>query len=112
MNSLIERIRKARQSRVTVEGKTFTVRRPTDWEAYEMRKDTREMDVLEKFVEGWEGVTELDLVPGGDATPAEFSKELFAEWIQDHPDFWAPIIGAITSGYQTHAENLSDTGKK
>lgn len=112
MSDLIERIRKARQSRVTVEGKTFIVRRPTDWEAYEMRKDTREMDVLEKFVVAWEGVTELDLVPGGDSTPAAFSKELFAEWIQDHPDFWAPIFAEITSGYKKHAENLSETEKK
>jgi hypothetical protein len=113
MSGLIDRIRKARQTRVTVEGKTFIVRRPTDWEAYEMRDGAvRQMDVLEKFVEGWENVTELDLVPGGGSIPAEFDRALFADWVQDNPKYWAPITSAILAEYEAHAAKLVEAEKK
>ena len=114
MSNLIERIRKARQTRVEVNGKIFLCRRPTDWEVYEIRTGVKnlQMDILEKFVVGWEGFTELDLVPGGDSTVAEFSKELFSEWVQDNPDFWAPLTAAITAEYSAHKLRKEDAAKK
>jgi hypothetical protein len=113
MSSLIERIRAARQTRVTVEGKTFIVRRPTDWEFAEMRKrEVLQMDILERFVEGWEGVTELDLVPGGDASPVEFDKDLFAEWVADQDQYWTPITDAVVNEFIAHRKRLGETEKK
>ena len=114
MSGLIERIRKARQTRVTIEGKTFIVRRPTDWEAYEMSSTgkSQQMDLLEKLVEGWEGITELDLVPGGDSTPVEFDRALFVEWVADRPQYWAELTSAITKEYAAHAESLVAAEKK
>lgn len=112
--SLIDRIRKARQTRVTVDGKTFIVRRPTDWEAYEMSVSgkSRQMDLLEKLAEGWEGVTELDIVPGGDSTPVPFDRALFVEWISDRPQYWADLTSAITKEYSAHAAALEEAVKK
>jgi hypothetical protein len=113
MSSLIEKIRKARQTRVTVDGKTFIVRRPTDKEAYAMSySKSEQMDLLENFVIGWEGITELDLISGGDAVPVEFDRELFIEWIADKPQYWADLTAAITKEYTSHAEKLVEAEKK
>lgn len=114
MSNLIERIRKARQTRVTIDGKTFIVRRPTHWEAYVMSSTgkSQQMDLLEKLVEGWEGITELDLVPGGSAIPVEFDRALFVEWIGDQPKYWADLTSAITTEYSAHAESLAEAEKK
>jgi hypothetical protein len=113
MSSLIERIRKARQTRVTVEGKTFIVRRPTDWEFAEMRKsEILQMDIMERFVEGWEGVTELDLVPGGGATPVEFDRALFVEWIADKEQYWTPLTDAVVNEFIAHRKSLGESEKK
>lgn len=114
MNPLIEKIRKARQTRVTIDGKAFIVRRPKDWEAYELASsgDPRQMDLIEKFVEGWEGVTEMDIVASGDSTPVEFDRDLFIEWISDQPKLWPELIEAITKEYAAHAEKLAEAEKK
>jgi hypothetical protein len=113
MSSLIEKIRKARQTRVTVYGKTFIVRRPTDKEAYAMSASKSEqMDLLENFVIGWEGITELDLIPSGDAIPVEFDHDLFVEWVADQPKYWGELTAAITKEYTTHAEKLVEAEKK
>jgi hypothetical protein len=114
MASLVERIRKARQTRVTHEGKTFIVSRPTDWQVFEISRTGKstQMDVLESYVVGWEGFAELDLVPGGDATVVPFDKELFSEWAQDHPEFWSPLTAAITAEYTAHKEKQEEAAKK
>jgi hypothetical protein len=114
MNPLIEKIRKARQTRVTVDGKTFIVRRPTDWEAIEMAGggESRQMDFIERFVEGWEGITELDLIPSGDSVPVPFDHALFVEWIADQPKYWGDLTSAITKEYSAHAESLVASEKK
>lgn len=113
MNPLIEKIRRARQTRVTVEGKTFIVRRPTHKEAhFDFSGEALQLDLVEKLVVGWEGVTEIDLIPGGDAVPVEFDRELFIEWIADKPQYWADLTAAITKEYTAHAEKLVEAEKK
>ena len=112
--SLIERIRAARQTRVEHDGKLFTVSRPTDWEVYEMSINgkNQQLDVLEKFVCGWENFTEQDLVPGGNATAVLFDKTIFREWVADHPEFWTPITTGITTEYLAHKERQLLVEKK
>jgi hypothetical protein len=111
MDDRVERRIRARQTRVEHNGKTFVIRRPTDWEVFDMG-EIKQMDLLEKFVDGWDGFTDADLFPGGDTARAEFSKALFADWLQDNPDFWAPLSKAITKEYQSHATKVEDAKKK
>lgn len=102
---------KARQKRVEHKGKVFIIRRPTHWEVLEMGQ-VKQLDLLERFVDGWEGFTDADLFPGGDTAPAEFSKELFLDWIQDNPDLWPVLTKAITTEYETHVGKVAGTKKK
>jgi hypothetical protein len=112
MNPLIEKIRKARQTRVTVDGKTFIVRRPTDKEAHFDFSGTLQLDLIERMVVGWEGVTEIDLIPSGDSSSVEFDHDLFVEWIADQPKLWPELTKAITKEYAAHAEKLAEAEKK
>lgn len=106
---LIDKIRKARQTNVETGGFTFTVRRPTDMEVVEMRSaNLKQGDIMAKFVVGWSGITELDIIPGGTAALVPFSPELFIEWIADRPSLWAPLTDAILSAYDTHQKSLGE----
>jgi hypothetical protein len=114
MDARAEKIRKARQTRVEHNGKVFVVRRPTYWEASLLAAEggAHQMDILTKFVVGWERFTDADLFPGGDTAPAEFSSELFVEWAQDNPEYWNPITSAISDEYKAHKDRLEAAEKK
>ena len=114
MSSLIERIRKARQTRVEAEGFVFLCRRPTDLEMIELQasKKVKQGDILDRFVIGWEGVKELDIVSGGDSELVEFSAELFSEWIADRPSLWSPISEVVINVDKAHQARLSESEKK
>lgn len=112
--SLIERIREARKTRVAVGDFTFTVMRPTDMDVVGLRGSDGGISngvLLERFVIGWEGVRECDVVPGGSPTPASFSRELFVEWVADRPGLWEPLVRAITEGYLAHQAELEAAAK-
>lgn len=110
--NLIERIKKARQTTVQVGGITLTCRRPTDLEMLEMRLEkVSQGDILKRFVDGWAGVKEVDLVPGGGGEAVPFSAELFAEWVSDHPGSWNAITEAVVQGYKKHEEELEAAAK-
>ena len=104
--SLIDKLRKAREQQIEVNGRTFTIRRPTDLDMMEMagRIDARK---LIPFVIGWEGVTEGHLVKGGDPHPLAFDAAACAEWLADRPDILGPLVEAIIASYTAHAEKLS-----
>lgn len=108
--SLVDKIRKARESMVEVGGYTFTVRRPTDVEMMELRA-TGGVARLFPFVLGWEGVKEIDLIPGGDPHPLAFDADVCKEWLADRPDLFGPLIDAILGSYRTHAAALEDAAK-
>lgn len=114
MDARIEQIRRARQTRVEHNDKVFIVRRPTYWEASLMAAEggANQMDILTKFVVGWECFTDADLFPGGDTAPTEFSTELFTEWVQDNPEYWNPITSAISEEYRVYMERLEAAEKK
>lgn len=110
--SLLEKIRAARQSTVTVGDITLTVRRPTDLEICEMRSTVvTQSDILKRFVDDWAGVTELHLHSGGSPDPVPFSQELFDEWVVDHPESWGVISNAVVSGYKAHEATLEEAVK-
>lgn len=100
--SLIDKIRKARETGIEAGGYKFTIRRPTDEEAIHFGKSGL-LDIVKKFVIGWE-MTELDIIPGGDGSPVKFDAELFSEWVADQPEVWEPLGTAILDAYKTHSE--------
>jgi hypothetical protein len=109
--SLIEKIRATRISPVTVGKYTFTIRRPTDIERITLAGTTH-IDILKKFVVGWAGVQEIDLVPGGTDITVPFDSELFVEWVSDQPGMWAPIIDGVLDAMRLHDERRLETEKK
>ncbi len=101
-NALVEKIRRARERSVKVGERTVTIRRPTDAEALQMQGKGW-LDFVLRFVVGWD-FQELDLIPGGDAKAVEFDKDLWTEWISDHPDHWEAIATAVMNAYGDHAK--------
>lgn len=111
---LAEKIRKAREVKVDAGGYTFLVRRPTDIEMVALRPRILANDVgaMLDFVIGWEGVRELDLLPGGDPHPLPFDAEACAEWLADRPDLIDAVTKAVVEAYQAHVDALASAKKK
>lgn len=109
--SLADKIRKARESSVTVGGYTFTVRRPSDVEMLRLRSEGLTLDGLIGYVVGWSGVKQIDIVPGGDPVPAEFDAETAREWLADRPDLLTPLVDEILALYRKHVEALGAAEK-
>lgn len=102
--SLAEKIRKARESTVEIGGKTWTIRRPSDEEASEIKRNGDGLlAIVKRFVIGWP-LTEIDLVPGGTGVDVPFDREVFTEWVADQPGLWTPLGMAILDAYKLHAD--------
>lgn len=110
MMGLADKIRKAREQSVEVGGYTFTVRRPTDVEMIALRGDGS-VARLFPFIVGWDGVKELDIIPGGDPHPLAFDGEACREWLSDRPDLLGPLVEIILGSYRKHAEALEGAAK-
>ena len=108
--SLIEKLKAARQFTETADGHTYTLRRPTDAETISLTSGSA-LDLVKRFVIGWDH-TEISLgIPGGNPTPAPFDAELWAEWVADQPQLWPQLSTAIVAAYQRHAEAREQTAK-
>jgi len=106
--SLIDKIRKARETEAEADGRKFTIRRPTDEEFEEFREAglgnrAAMMYLVRAFTIGWE-LTELDLIPGGDGVAVPFDSALFADWVADQPATWAPLALAVVGAYNAHTD--------
>lgn len=109
---LVAKLREQRLSTVTVGSIEFRVRRPTDVDMMELRGRVTARTVLD-YVEGWEGVTEIDVIgSGGAGHLIEFSKELAAEWLADRPDLLGPIIEKVGTSFEEHSKKLATAKKK
>lgn len=103
MSELAKQLRKSRERTVKIEGFTFRYRRPTDYEIAQIaRGGITSVEIAERFVIGWEGVLEQDILKGTSDSPAEFGAELWFEWCRDRPDFWSPLREAVMESYQEH----------
>lgn len=110
--SLVERLRAARQFRIESGGKVFLARRPTDLEA--MALNGRRLDaseLVQRFVEGWEGFVESDFISGGSDEEVPFSKALYTEYIADHPEHWAAITDRVTDEYHAYRAKREEAEK-
>jgi len=108
--SLIDKIRKARETKVEAGGFTFVIRRPTELEMVEIQSLPRGRAIL-PFVIGWEGVKELDLVPGGDPHPLDFDADVCTEWLTDRLDLLGPVADGVFAAFSAHAARLEDAKK-
>ncbi len=109
--AVIERLRRARQSQVVSGGRSFTIRRPTDLEMFELSGRVDQRDLLTRFVIGWGWMPEMDLVPGGGPDPVPFDPDLWAEWIADHPEHWDAITDGVVAAYSAHKAGREDAAK-
>ena len=107
MSVLADKIRRARETNIDVGGHTFTIRRPTDAEA---AAGITPMGLVHDYVVGW-ALKEIDLIPGGNPTPAKFDSEAWREWVADRPELWSPITEAVMAAYTAHREAKDSAAK-
>ncbi|MGZ8927136.1 MAG: hypothetical protein ACXW03_01630 [Methylobacter sp.] len=140
MSALLEKLKKSRQTNVTVDGKAFTITRPTPMQAMEWLNDMggnplakedvqqfyTEMFTLknllwrrlaqtaiERFVVGWPGMQEIDIIPGGSGVELPFDLELFLLWVQDHPKIITELGFHIFSAWLGHISEVDqELGKQ
>lgn len=103
MSALADKIRRTRESKVTVGDHVFIIRRPTELQWAE-EAETLDARALLKYVVGWEGITEMDMMPGGAAHPVEFSEQAAYEWLSDRLDILMPLATAIVENFARHLE--------
>lgn len=102
--ALIEKLRRARESKVTVDGKSYTIRRPTDIEVWRLKEagDDSDYTLATRFVVGWE-LVEMDFDRGGGPDAVPFDAALWTDWLADKPLMWGPIAKAVVDEYTRHA---------
>jgi hypothetical protein len=108
--SLVEKIRKARETKVEAGGFTFVIRRPTALEMAEMPAISRGRAIV-PFVIGWEGVREIDVIPGGDPHPLAFSADVCAEWLGDRLDLLSPLATAVFDSFTAYQSRIEGEKK-
>lgn len=110
MSALGDKLRRARESTVDCDGMVFTIRRPTDIEAWNAR-DKEGIDVVCGFVVGW-NLTELQLgLPGGSGVPVEFDADALREFLSDRPELIRQLSDAVTAAYVDHANKRGEAEK-
>jgi hypothetical protein len=134
MSVLIDKLKKSRRNDVTVEGKTFTIRRPTRMEAMDWLGDldadaykrffeqqfslsdkqwkALAWEGLRRFVDDWPGMQEIDIIPGGVGAPLPFDRDLFLDWVQDHPAIITQLGYQILMAWMQYLQTQEDAEKK
>jgi hypothetical protein len=112
MSNLAEKIRKARETQVEVDGHKYTIRRPTDAQRNEWAriKGFSPLEMVRKCVIDWD-LLEVDLLAGGSPTPAEFSEDAFAEYVNDKTELWAPLSKAIAEVIEARLKSIEEAKK-
>lgn len=108
--SLANKIRKAREQVVEAGGFKFTIRRPSDVEMMELGR-SGPVSRLFPYIVGWDGVKEIDVIPGGSPTVLPFDADVCKEWLSDRPDLLTPVMEQITQSYRDHVTALQDSKK-
>ncbi len=111
MSNLIEQIRKARQTRLMVNGRVLVICRPTDLEMVEYGGRMTQRVILEQFVVDWEGFQEKDFVKGGTDEEVPFHSDLFMEYAEDHPEIWPEVSAAVVESYSAHKKATEESLK-
>lgn len=106
--TLIDKMRRAREQGVDAAGHRFTVRIPNDGELEDLGehmagKRLTFRRVALAFTVDW-NLKELDLIPGGGPEPVPFAAPLFEEWLNSHEAGVEPLFKAITDGIAARRE--------
>jgi hypothetical protein len=108
MDALEKRLR-AREQQVPADGHQYTLRRPTAAQIARLSDATR-LEMLRECVVGWD-LKQIDLFPGGDPVPAEFSARLWSDWLDDTPAIWEPLIAALLDQIRAHNTRVEEAAK-
>lgn len=109
---LLQQLRKQRELKVQLTDKlSVTARRPTDLQMNELRESGKFGDLGKKWVIGWDGFLENDIVGGGGTDKVVFDPDLWSEWYEDHPEHWEKIAIAVIDSYNAHAKTTEEAAK-
>lgn len=109
----LAKFQRGRESVVEAAEFKFTIRRPPALDIARAGAEGVAMSIefATRYVVGWDGVKESDLLPGGDPEPVAFDGAVFKAWIADRPDLWQPIANGVIAAYQRHEEATEARGK-
>ena len=110
MPAPIDQRHAARETRVEVDGHAYTIRRPTALHRTKLAGKGA-VEVVRECVVGWD-LRFIDLIPGGDPTPAPFDTALWSDWLDDTPAIWAPLLQAITDAIDNHDARVKEASGK
>ena len=103
MTTLAEKIRASRALTIEVGHMKFHARRPSIEEFGAIYRDhIKDPDLARKYVTGWEGVRECDLLRGGSEEVVAFDPELWKEAVSDLPSLWREISNALFKASKDH----------
>jgi hypothetical protein len=113
MATLLERLRAARESWVSTGEGSFEVllRRPTELQLARWRQDPGEQ-VLARCLVGWRGITEAELVPGGEGRVPPFDVGACVEYLEDRPAAYAKVFEGLQGLLDARAARTEAVEKK
>lgn len=105
-SAILKKMDKAAQNAVKVGKFSFIIQRPTKYEMAKLSGETGAsfFDLASRFVVGWHGVTEADLLPSGGESPVTFDRDIWRRWLEDREDFWQPLSNAVMESFTRHSE--------
>ena len=110
-SDLIDKIRKARLSKVSVDGHEYTISRPTEADVIVRMADANDLEFVRRFVVGWDHSALSLGIPGGTEDPMPFDAGLWSDWLDDHSAVWEPLASAILNAYTSHKRAKEDATK-
>ena len=118
---VINKLRAARQSWVELEpGKRVQIIRPPESEIGDFLRDdagfrsmVAELSQVQKYVGGWEGITEVDLLGAavGASDPVPFAPELWNEIVADRGDWIKLVAAGLLDAIVKHFEKKAAAAK-
>ena len=114
--ALIDKLLRSRESKVEAGGHKFTIRRPTAADLGSLAASGKfaasnfNLELATRFVVGWD-LTELDIVASGTPEPVAFDPELWAAWVADRLELWAPLGEAIIAERNAYDAKIKEDAK-
>lgn len=110
--TLADKIRASRNLTVEVDHMKFYARRPSIEEYGALfQEGTPDPEIARRYVTGWDGVRECDLLEGGAETLVAFDSNLWKEAVSDLPVVWREICKALVAATQSHMDKVVENRK-
>ena len=112
MSKLSEKLRKSRLFKFEIDGHKLILERPTQYDMVILHTHGMpHRDIAQKFVVGWEEVREVDILKGGTTDIIEFDQDAWCEWLDDNPEWWAPIGEKVVSAFTEYLDRRKTSVK-